>query len=120
MDDPDEPDAWPPPRDLISEQDWDGFMTLPTDVVLKTTSYDGSWASRVYRLASDWTWATPMDPQPAPFMHGPALIAFEEFDAVVFNAVHGYFRQALGCLRNVLETLAAAASLAVTNDTAKY
>lgn len=95
-------------------------MTLPTDVVLKTTSYEGSWASRVHRLASDWIWATPMTPTDAPFMHAPALTAYEEFEAVVFNAVHGWFRQALGCLRNVLETLAAATSLAVTNDTTKY
>jgi hypothetical protein len=115
-----EPDMWPPPWDLVSKEDWDGFITLPTDVVLKTTSYEGTWASRVHRLASDWIWACPQDPASAPFMHAPALVAFEEFDALVFNAVHGYFRQALGCLRNVLETLAAAASLAVTNDTAKY
>jgi hypothetical protein len=95
-------------------------MTLPTDVVLKTTSYEGTWAARVYRLASQWIDACPIDPTSAPFMHGPALTANEEFDAVVFNAVHGYFRQALGCLRNVLETLATGVSLAVTNDKAKH
>jgi len=120
MNNPNEPDVWPPPHDLISREEWDGFMTLPTDVVLKTTSYDGSWASRVHRLASDWIDVCPMDPSSAPFMHGPALTAFEEFDALVFNAVHGWFRQALGCLRNVLEVLAVAAGFAVTNDTAKY
>lgn len=120
MDDPNEPDVWPPPRDLISKDDWDGFITGPTDVVLKTTSYDGAWASRIHRLASDWIDVCPMGPQSAEFMHGPALTAFEEFDALVFNAVHGWYRQALGCLRNVLETLTVAASLAVTNDTTKY
>jgi hypothetical protein len=57
MDEPDEPDAWPFPTDVISRDDWDGFMTLPTDVVLKTTSYEGTWASTVHRLASDWIWA---------------------------------------------------------------
>lgn len=120
LDDPDEPDVLPPPDDLVPKEDWDEFMTLPTDVVLKTTSYEGTWASRIHRLDSDWHFASPMDPTSAPFMHWPGITVGEEFDAVVFNAVHGYFRQALGCLRNVLETLAAAASLAVTNDTAKY
>jgi hypothetical protein len=120
MDDPDEPDVWPFPTDLISKDDWDGFMTLPTDVALKTTSYEGSWASQVHRLASDWIGECPMDPASAPFMHGPSLTAYEEFDAVVFNAVHGYFRQALGCLRNVLETMSAAAAMAVTNNTTKF
>jgi hypothetical protein len=120
IDDPDEPDVWPWPTDVISRDDWDSFMTLPTDVVLRTTSYDGSWASRIDGLASDWIDVCPMDPESAPFMHGPALTAFEEFDALVFNAVHGWYRQALGCLRNALETLAVAAALAVTNNTTKY
>jgi hypothetical protein len=120
MDDPDEPDVWAPPSDLIPWEDWDDIMTLPTDVVLKTTSYEGSWAARVHRLASDWIDACPIDPAAAPFMHAPALTAYEEFDAVVFNAVHGYFRQALGCLRNVLETMTAAAAMAVTNNTTKF
>ena len=93
---------------------------LPTDVVLKTTSYEGSWASSVHRLASDWIDVCPEGPASAPFMHGPSLTAYEEFDAVVFNAVHGYFRQALGCLRNVLETMTAAAAMAITNNTAKF
>jgi hypothetical protein len=53
-------------------------------------------------------------------MEEPCLTALEEFDAVVFNATHGYFRQALGCLRNVLETMTSAAAMAVTNDLAKY
>jgi hypothetical protein len=61
-----------------------------------------------------------MDPVSAPFMHGPAHTAYEEFDAVVFNAVHGYFRQALGCLRNAVETMTAAAAMAVTNNTTKF
>jgi hypothetical protein len=62
MDDPNEADAWPWPNDMISKDDWDDIMTLPTDVVLKTTSYEGSWASRVHRLASDWIWASPTTP----------------------------------------------------------
>jgi hypothetical protein len=51
VNDPDEPDVLSPSWDLISEDDWDGFMTLPTDVVLKTTSYEGSWAGRVHRAS---------------------------------------------------------------------
>ncbi len=42
------------------------------------------------------------------------LLAGEELNALVFNALHGYYRQAIGCLRNALETLIAAAALAVT------
>lgn len=120
IDDPDELDEYALPTDLISEEDWGGVMTLPTDVVLKTTSYQGSWASRVHHLATDWLFTSPMDPVSAPFMHGPAHTAYEEFDAMVFNALHGYFRQALGCLRNAVETMTTAAAMAVTNNTTKF
>ena len=35
-------DTMPPPTDLIAEEDWDSLITLPTDVLLQTTSYEGS------------------------------------------------------------------------------
>ena len=47
-------DTWPPPSEPISEEDWDGIMVLPTDVLLKTTSYEGSWTRRLRPLASGW------------------------------------------------------------------
>jgi hypothetical protein len=28
-------DTWPPPSEPISEEDWDGIMVLPTDLLLK-------------------------------------------------------------------------------------
>lgn len=112
-------DTQPPPTDLIPEEDWDNVITLPTDVLLNATSYDGSWVSRINKLATDWLDAMPIGDESA-FMSTPSIIAWEEFDAFVFNAVHGFFRQALGCLRNVLEVLTVAASLAVTNDTSTY
>jgi hypothetical protein len=111
---------WPPATDLISEETWHSLMDLPSDVVVRTTGDEGSLTEEIHRLASDWIWATPLYPAPAPFMGEPSLIAFEEFEGAAFNAIHGYYRQAIGCLRNVLETLAVAASLAVTNDTARY
>jgi hypothetical protein len=53
-------------------------------------------------------------------MEEPALLAGEEFDALVFNAMHGYYRQAIGYLRNALEILTVAAGLALTNNQALY
>jgi len=49
-------------------------------------------------------------------MFDAALLAGEEFDALAFIAIHGYYRQALGCLRNALEVLTVAAGLAVTGN----
>jgi hypothetical protein len=110
-----EPETYPPPTDLVPEEQWDHLMILPTDVALKSSSYEGSIVSRLARLDSDWIFSWP-EPGEAPFMDEVSLLASEEFNALVFNALHGYYRQAIGCLRNALETLITAAGLAVTGN----
>jgi hypothetical protein len=123
-DDDDDYDAakgktYPPPDDLISEEHWDSVMVLPTDVALKTSSYSGSLLNRLDGLHSDWVFSWPGEGT-APFMEGPCLLAAEEFDALVFNALHGFYRQAIGCLRNAIETMIVAAGFAVTGNTALF
>jgi hypothetical protein len=108
-----EGETWPPPTDLIDEESWDGVMTLPTDVALRSTSYEGTLVGRIERLNSDWTFSWP-EVGAAPFMDEVSLLLGEEFDALVFTAAHGYYRQAIGCLRNALEMLVVAAGMAVT------
>ena len=111
--DDDRTSTYPPPSDLVSHEAWDGIMVLPTDVALKSSSYHGSVVARLYELHSQFS-----GPQvgEAPYVEEAALLAREEFDALVFNALHGWYRQALGCLRNALETLAVASALAVTRN----
>ncbi len=94
-------------------------MGLATHVALESSGYMGSAVTRLNELHSDWIFSWP-EPGTAPFMDYPALIAGEEFDALVFNALHGYYRQAIGCLRVSLETLTMAAAFAVTGDTASF
>jgi len=77
------------------------------------------FVTRLNQLGSDWLFSWP-DPGTAPFMDDPVLIVGEEFGALVFNTMHGYYRQATGCLRVALETLAMAAAFAVTADTASF
>lgn len=114
-----EPQGWPPPTDLINSESWHGIMDLATHVALESSSYDGSTISRMARLHSDWIFSWP-DVGTAPFMEFPALAAGEEFEALVFNALHGYYRQAIGCLRVALEILAIAAAFAVQGDTVSF
>ncbi len=113
--DDDEPETYPPPSDLVPEEKWDHVMTLPTDVALRSSSYEGSAVSRLATLESQWIFSWP-DIGEAPFMEEVAVLAGEEFNTLAFNALHGYYRQAVGCLRNALETLMVAASLAVTDN----
>ncbi len=112
-------DRWPDPSDPVRKESWDSIMDLATDVAIRSTSYEGTLVARLEELQSDWIFSWP-EPNEAPFMNEPALLAGEEFDALVFNAVHGYYRQAIGCLRNALEILTVAAGLALTNNQALF
>lgn len=104
-----------PPRDLVSREDWSGVMDLPTDVALRTSSHQGQTFASLHHLNSGWIFSWP-DPGKAPLMDEPMLLAGEKFDALVFNAVHGYYRQAIGCLRNALEVMTVATGLALTRN----
>ena len=111
----DDATKYPPPDELISEDAWDDVVVLPTDVLLKSTSYEGDLISRLSALHSDWIFSWP-EIGTAPFVDEVALLVGEEFDALVFNAAHGYYRQAIGCLRNAIELMTVAAGLAVTKN----
>ena len=106
---------WPSPTDLIPKESWDSIMDLSTDVALKSSSYEGGRLARLDQLHSDWIFSWP-DVGTAPYMDEVCLLAGEEFDALVFNALHGWYRQAIGCLRNALETMIVAAALSVTSN----
>jgi hypothetical protein len=114
-----EPNDWPQHADLIDPKSWEHVMGLATHVALESSGHMGTVVARLNQLNIDWTFSWP-EPNVAPFMDYPALIAGEEFDAFVFNALHGYYRQAIGCLRVSLETLAMAAGFVVTNDTVSF
>lgn len=111
--------TYPPPSDLVERAHWDSIMTLPTDVALKSTSYVGSLVGRLDALHTDWIFSWP-EIGTAPYMEEVALLAGEEFDALVFNAAHGWYRQALGCLRNAFETMTVAAALSVRGDSKQF
>jgi hypothetical protein len=105
-----------PPTEMVSQRPWKGVIDLPTDVLLRTTSHEGRTFDELADLSSLWTFMTPMEEAPAPYVFDAALLAGEEFDALTFIGPHGYYRQAFGCLRNALEVLTVGAGLAVTGN----
>jgi hypothetical protein len=107
---PDEPD-YPPPTDRVPEEAWKHVVDLPTDVLLKTTSYQGSTALHLSELSLGWHRSLPLEE--GSIADIPAWDARDELEALVFIAWHGYYRQALGCLRNALENLLIAVSYQV-------
>lgn len=110
----------PRPTELISRERWEHVMHLADDVALRSSSYSGASTARMSDLAYAWLRALPDNPDDAPFMHQVALGAFEEFEATTFIALHGFYRQALGSLRNAIELMTHAAALAVEQDHARF
>ncbi|WP_216896143.1 hypothetical protein [Nocardia alni] len=108
-----------PTSDLIDEEVWNGLMTLPTDVALRTSAERGTDMGSLAKISQDWIFAGPMAPDDQPIVFDSYLIASEEFDAAVFNALHGFYRPAIGCLRTAFERFTIAAGLAAKGDTAR-
>jgi hypothetical protein len=110
----------PSPTELVDRERWEHVMHLADDVALRSSSYSGASTARMSQLAYAWLCALPDNPDDAPFMHEVALGAFEEFEATTFIALHGFYRQALGSLRNAIELMTHAAALAVEQDHARF
>ena len=104
------------PDDLLGQDEWEHFMDLPTDVLLRTTDYMGRMVDDMSTQAHAWLTVMPDDPAKAPFMSDAHLDTHDEFKAAPFIAAHGWYRQATAGLRNALEVMAHAARYAVRND----
>ncbi|HDV8349631.1 TPA: hypothetical protein RKT01_001381 [Burkholderia vietnamiensis] len=108
-----EPD--PPPSDLISEEAWDGIMTLPDDVAIRTTSHLGEWVELLHDLWAGWVESFPR----RSIITDAMLDCADDFSAALFNLLHGFYKQAIGALRNALEAtvLACECTLSRSADT---
>jgi len=97
----DEPD--PPPSDLIPEDTWNGIMTLPDDVAIRTSDHNGQILGEIYWLWGKWIEATGESPDDP--MFAPMLDACDDLQSSTFCALHGYYRAGFSGLRNVLEVM---------------
>jgi hypothetical protein len=110
----DEPD--PEPTDLISESAWNGIMTLPGDVAIRTTSHQGERIEILYELWSGWIHELP---EAGMFAHA-MLDSADDFAAALFNLTHGFYKQALFSLRSALEVVTMACSCELLADHGKW
>src|SRR5262245_50700245 len=104
------------PSDLVGRETWSHVMSCADDVALMTSAHEGSLIDDMHEVDSAWLSATYIKSMTGPFMYDASLVAHEEFEAVIFNALHGYYRQAIGCLRNAFEVLTHASAYAVAQD----
>ena len=89
------------PTDLVDKDTWHGIIDLPDDVSIRTSNHQGTILKELYTLQSTWTTHAIGDEQDLLFEVLPYTI--DELDAALFNALHGYYRQAIECLRNIVE-----------------
>ncbi|MBR8316937.1 hypothetical protein KDW36_27580 [Burkholderia dolosa] len=104
-----------PPTDLISQEAWDGIMTLPDDVAIRTTSHLGEWVELLHELWAGWVDSFPR----RSIITDAMLDCADDFAAALFNLLHGFYKQAIGALRNALEAtvLACECTLSRSPDT---
>lgn len=110
-----EPD--PPPSDLIDPEVWHGILDLPDDVSIRTSDHHGTALAEMYRLWGAWIESIG-DTQDLLF--DSMLDAMDEYQAFIFNMLHGYYRQAVGSMRNALELVAIGASCQVANKSSDF
>jgi hypothetical protein len=110
----------PKAKNILGKKEWSSLMTLPTDVLLRTTDYLGPMVDDMLTQSYAWLRSLPDDSTSMPFMFEVALDTHDELNAAPFIATHGWYRQATAALRNALEAMTHAARYAVKNDTAGY
>ncbi|HKB59869.1 MAG TPA: hypothetical protein VKC56_07450 [Gallionellaceae bacterium] len=89
------------PTGLISEKVWREIMTLPDDVLIRTTGHDGRWIELLYRLRSNWLGCMPKQG----ILFEAMLDVLEDLDAALFSLMHGYYRQSITACRDALELM---------------
>jgi hypothetical protein len=91
----------PAPTDLIDQSVWHGIMDLPDDVVIRTTSHQGSRINLLYELWAGWLEVMPTEGIVTQAM----LDCSDDFASATMLLLHGFYRQAIGTLRSALETM---------------
>jgi hypothetical protein len=92
----------PPPSDLIDEKVWRSLVTLPDDVAIRTSNHHGKTLAELNILNTAWVFSTRLPPH-RERMSPVMLDAQDELQASIYNCLTGYYRFAVGGMRNFLE-----------------
>jgi hypothetical protein len=106
------------PTNLVDKETWHGIVDLPDDVSIRTSNHQGTILKELYGLQSTWTSHAIGDDQD--LLLEVLLYTIDELDAALFNTLHGYYRQAIGCLRNMVELVLFGTHCQMAQDTAVF
>ena len=101
------------PRDLIERDVWNSIVILPDDVSVRTSNEYGQLLKGMDRCWDAWIESLAMRKDP---IESAILDTADEFHAGTYNSLHGFYRQAFGCLRNALEVMTVATFCQVTSQ----
>jgi hypothetical protein len=104
------------PTDIIDEEAWHSIMTLPDDVAITTTSFQGSRIAVLHGITSAWTEVLPHTGIAASAMAD----VFDAFQASLFNQLHGFYKEAISAARTALETMTLATTCELASDSAAW
>jgi hypothetical protein len=93
----------PPPKDLIDEETWGELFTLPDTVAYFTSNDHGRELRFMSKLWGECI--NQLSPEIHDEISSGIMNASDEFQAATFNALGGYYRVAIDCLRSALESI---------------
>lgn len=109
----------PPPSDLVDENIWSGITTFAQDVSIRTSNRHGTALKDMYDLWGAWLESIELRDEQDP-LDAAMVDAIDEFQASIFNALHGYYRQAIACLRSVLDLVVVGAYCQLCGSPQEY
>ncbi len=112
-------------RDLIDPRTWESITSLPDDVSLLTSEQHGQTLHNANAAWGHWPGLVVdiqslCDDVPNDPLAVAALNATDEFQASLYAALTGFYRQAIGTLRPAVEAMLAAVYFKVLPDAAAF
>lgn len=108
------------PTDTVPQETWEHLLDLPTDVLLRTTDYQGSLLDDSVGQTTSWSQRMFSAPELGEPIYDVALDASDEFHAAIFASAHGWYRLGTSGLRTALELTAQGAGYSAIHDPAGY
>ncbi len=103
----------PPPSDLIPEDAWRSLTVLPDEAAVRTSNRHGTLLEILNQLGDTWSVCVGDSEHPDPV--GLAMIEMiNEPDASLYNMLVGFYRQAIDCLRSILDSVSIGAYCQLT------
>ena len=105
------------PIDLIDEDAWNHIMTLPGDVAIRTSGFQGSRISLLNDMTTGWIEILPSS---SDIIASAMLDVSGALYSSIFSQLHGFYKEAISTLRNALETIVLAAQCTLAADEEKW